>query len=209
MAKSKSSKQWLKRHVNDPYVQQAVASGYPSRAAFKLLEIQEKDKILKQSMRVVDLGAAPGGWSMVAKQLVGRNGQVVALDILSMDSIAGVEFIQGDFTEQMVYDQLVELLDGQQVDVVLSDMAPNLSGNKTIDQPRSMYLIDLAVEFAEQVLAPGGTLLMKVFHGEGFDALIKQLREQYKTVKTRKPEASRASSREVYVLAVGRLDASE
>lgn len=194
------SKRWLKEHHTDYYVQKSQQDGYPSRSAYKLLEIQEKDRIIKPGMTVVDLGAAPGGWSVVARQLVGKKGHVYALDRLEMAQIEGVTFIQGDFNEQQVYDHLMLLLDGMPIDVVLSDMAPNLSGQRSIDQPRSMQLSELAWEFAQHVLHPGGTLLVKVFHGAGFDDLIADIKKQFKTIKIRKPKSSRARSSEVYVL---------
>ena len=195
-----SSKRWLKEHFSDEYVKRAQQAGYPSRAAFKLLELNEKDRLLKSGMTVVDLGAAPGGWSMVAKDLVGDKGQVFALDILPMDSIPGVAFLQGDFTEQATLDALLTMLDGRPVDIVISDMAPNMSGKRSVDQPRSMYLVELALDCAQQILRPGGTFLAKIFHGEGAEAFAKVLKTQFKTVKYRKPKSSRARSREVYLL---------
>lgn len=201
MAKSSSSKHWLKEHFDDPWVKKARDEGYRSRASFKLLEIHKKDKLLKSGMRVVDLGSAPGGWSQIAGRLVGTTGRVVASDILEMEPVDGVLFIQGDFTEEACFNQIVEALDGMPVDLVISDMAPNLSGMNDIDQPKAMYLVDLAVDFAEKTLQQGGDLLMKVFQGEGFNELLQRLRQDYTSVATRKPEASRARSREVYLLA--------
>lgn len=198
-----SSRAWLQEHFSDVYVQRAKAEGYRSRACFKLLEIQQKDCIFSPGMTVVDLGAAPGGWSQVAAELVGDRGFVLASDILPMDSLAGVEFVQGDFTEESVYQALLERLAGRPVDLVMSDMAPNMSGMNAIDQPRSMYLVELALEFARQVLKPGGVFLTKVFQGEGFEALLRELRQDFTRVQTRKPQASRARSREQYQLAHG------
>ncbi|MET0106600.1 MAG: 23S rRNA (uridine(2552)-2'-O)-methyltransferase RlmE [Sedimenticola sp.] len=201
MKRSKSSRRWLDRHVNDEFVKRAQKDGYRSRAVYKLLEIQEKDRILKPGQVVVDLGAAPGGWSQVAEKIVGDKGRVVALDILPMDSIAGVDFIQGDFREEEPLQQLRNLLDGQAVDLVISDMAPNVSGMNAVDQPRAMYLCELALEFAREVLKPGGGLVVKVFQGEGFDEYIRDMRSSFRKVVTRKPKASRPRSREVYLVA--------
>lgn len=204
MAKSKSSRRWLDRHFRDQYVKRAQGEGYRSRAAYKLLEIQERDRLLRPGMRVVDLGAAPGGWSQVAQQLVGEKGEVVALDILPMDPIPGVEFIQGDFRETTPLHQLRDLLHDEPVDLVISDMAPNVSGIAAVDQPRAIYLCELALQFAGEMLKPGGGLLVKAFHGEGFDGLVRDLRAAFDRVVSRKPNASRAGSREVYLVAVGR-----
>lgn len=201
MKKSKSSRQWLDRHFNDEYVKRAQREGYRSRAVYKLLEIQERDRLLKPGQTVVDLGAAPGGWSQMAKQIVGSKGRVIALDILPMEPIAGVGFIEGDFRDDAVLQELRDLLQGQPVDLVISDMAPNISGMSAVDQPRAMYLCELALEFAREVLRPGGDLLVKVFQGEGFDQYYKELRASFKKVSTRKPKASRPKSREVYLLA--------
>ncbi|MEJ2310290.1 MAG: 23S rRNA (uridine(2552)-2'-O)-methyltransferase RlmE [Gammaproteobacteria bacterium] len=200
MARSKSSRSWLDRHFSDNYVKQAQQMGYRSRAVFKLLEIQEKDALIKPGMVVVDLGAAPGGWSQVARDLAGDDGMVFALDILPMDPIPGVHIIEGDFREQAPYDKLLDMLDGRQVDLVISDMAPNISGMAAVDQPRSMYLCELALEFARQTLKPGGDFLVKVFQGEGFDEFFVQMRRSFTKVLTRKPQASRSKSREVYLL---------
>jgi 23S rRNA (uridine2552-2'-O)-methyltransferase len=202
-SRSKSSRQWLKDHFDDVYVKQAQKAGYRSRAVYKLLEIQEKDHILKRGMTVVDLGAAPGGWSQVASHIVGASGKVVALDILPMDSLAHVEIIQGDFTEPSVFEQLLEVLEGQEVDLVMSDMAPNISGIKVVDQPRAMYLAELALDMAQNVLRNNGDFLVKVFHGSGFDSYINMLRSLFNKVVTRKPKASKSNSREVYLLARG------
>jgi 23S rRNA (uridine2552-2'-O)-methyltransferase len=201
MKKTKSSRRWLDRHFNDEFVKKAQKEGYRSRAVYKLLEIQEKDRMIKPGQVVVDLGAAPGGWSQVAEKIVGDQGRVVALDILPMDSIAGVDFIQGDFREEEPLQQLRELLAGQLVDLVISDMAPNVSGMNAVDQPRAMYLCELALEFAREVLRPGGGMVVKVFQGEGFDEYIRDMRSSFGKVVTRKPKASRPRSREVYLVA--------
>ncbi|WP_299596098.1 23S rRNA (uridine(2552)-2'-O)-methyltransferase RlmE [uncultured Microbulbifer sp.] len=203
MARSKSSHRWLREHFNDHYVKQSQKDGYRSRASYKLQELQEKDRLIKQGMTVVDLGAAPGGWSQVAAELVGHKGRVLASDILEMDALAGVDFVQGDFTEEKVFNELLEKLGEERADLVISDMAPNMSGVRAVDQPASMYLVELAVDMARQTLKPGGAFVAKVFQGEGFDELIRDLRSQYQTVVTRKPGASRPRSREVYVVARG------
>ena len=201
MARSKSSGRWLQRHFNDAYVRQAQQAGYRSRAAFKLLEINERDHILRPGMTVIDLGAAPGGWTQVVAKIVGERGRVIALDILPMDSMPGVRFIHGDFREDAVFAALLEMVGEQRVDLVISDMAPNISGMKSVDQPRAMYLAELALDLARKVLSPGGALLVKAFEGEGIEALRRELRVSFKTLVTRKPKASRPSSREVYMLA--------
>ncbi len=201
MARSKSSPKWLREHFEDVYVQRAQREGYRSRAVFKLMEIDERDHLLRPGLCVVDLGAAPGGWSQYAAHKVGAKGQVIALDILPMDAMAGVDFIQGDFREQAVLDTLLARIDERPVDLVISDMAPNISGMKAVDQPRAMYLCELSLDLARQVLRPGGDLLMKVFQGEGFDGLHNALRQDFQRVLTRKPDASRSRSREVYLLA--------
>jgi 23S rRNA (uridine2552-2'-O)-methyltransferase len=203
MPKTKSSRRWLDRHFNDAYVKRAQQEGYRSRAAFKLLEIQERDRILKPGMGVVDLGAAPGGWSQVARRLVGPQGRVLALDILPMEPIADVTFILGDFREASVLEQLRATLAGTAVDLVLSDMAPNLSGVAAADQARALYLCELALDLAQLVLKPGGHLVVKAFQGEGFDAYLRQMRGAFAQVLSRKPEASRPESREVYLVAKG------
>jgi len=203
MKRSKSSQNWLKRHFDDPYVKEAQKAGYRSRAAFKLLELQERSRFLRPGQVVVDLGAAPGGWSQIAVPLVGRKGAVIALDILPMDQLEGVDFIQGDFTEAAVHDELLAHLEGRGVDLVMSDMAPNISGLKAVDQPRAMYLAELALDFALSVLKPGGAFLVKVFQGEGFDDYLRQVRATFDKVVIRKPKASRPKSREVYLLAQG------
>ncbi|NJN47102.1 MAG: 23S rRNA (uridine(2552)-2'-O)-methyltransferase RlmE [Candidatus Competibacteraceae bacterium] len=191
----------MKEHFSDPYVQQAQQQGYRSRAVFKLKEIQDKDRLLKPGMTVIDLGAAPGGWSQLAAQLVGRKGRIIALDRLPMDPLDGVEFIQGDFHDLDSYDQLLQRLDGRTVDLVISDMAPNISGIKAADQAGSVYLAELAFDFAKQCLRQGGDLLVKVFQGQGFDPLLKELRRHFATVVSRKPRSSRPRSAEVYLLA--------
>lgn len=201
MARSKQSKRWLKEHFDDPFVQQAQKDGYRSRAVYKLLEIDEKDHILRSGMTVVDLGAAPGGWSQVTAMRLGDQGRLIALDILPMDALADVTFILGDFREEAVYNDLLKILADAPVDLVMSDMAPNTSGIKAVDQPRAMYLAELALEMAQKTLKPGGNFLVKVFQGEGFDAYLIELRKSFKKVLTRKPRASRPRSREVYLLA--------
>ncbi len=201
MARSKSSARWLREHFTDEYVKRAQEEGYRSRAAYKLLEIQEKDRLLRPGLTVVDLGAAPGGWSQLAARLVGGQGAVIALDVLPMEPLAGVEFIQGDFRETAVLERLMAMLNGRPVDLVISDMAPNTSGIKAVDQPRGMYLAELALDFAGQCLRSGGDLLVKVFQGEGFDPFLKSLRAGFATVAPRKPKASRARSAERYLLA--------
>lgn len=203
MARSKSSSRWLEEHVNDPFVKQAQIDGYRSRASYKLLEINTKDKLIHPNMLVMDLGSAPGGWSQVSAKLVGHKGRVIASDILPMDSIAGVEFIQGDFTEEAVFDEIMATLDGSLADVVISDMAPNISGVDVADQASSMYLVELALDMARQVLKPKGSFVAKVFHGEGYDEYVKDLRTSFDKVVIRKPDSSRARSREVYVVGKG------
>lgn len=205
MAKTKSSKRWLQEHFSDPYVQQAQAKGWRSRAVFKLQEIDERVHLIRPGMNIVDLGAAPGGWSQYAANKLNSNGMVIATDILPMDSMAGVEFIQGDFREQSVLDAVLERLEGRPVDLVMSDMAPNISGMKAVDQPRAMYLAELALDFAKNTLKQEGVFLAKVFHGEGFDSFFKEVKQVFAQVSTRKPKASRDRSREVYVLAKGRI----
>jgi 23S rRNA (uridine2552-2'-O)-methyltransferase len=204
MGRSKSSHQWLKSHFDDEYVKRAQREGYRSRAVYKLAEIQQKDHLLRPGMTVVDLGAAPGGWSQYAAPLLGAKGRIIALDILPMDALPGVEFIQGDFREDEILGELAGILGKTRVDLVMSDMAPNISGMDAVDQPRSMYLAELAADFAAQVLGKGGDLLFKAFQGEGFDESLRDLRSQYQKVQIRKPRASRPRSREVYVLGKGR-----
>ena len=201
--RSKSSARWLAEHAADPYVKRAHDEGWRSRAAFKLEEIQKSDRLLKPGMTVVDLGAAPGGWSQYAARRLDGKGRVVALDVLDMPAIPGVEFIQGDFNDESVLARLNALLGGAKVDLVMSDMAPNMMGIADVDHDRSMQLVELAEEFAAQALRPGGDLLIKVFQGRGFEPLVTRLRKSYETVKLRKPKASRSRSPEVYVLARG------
>lgn len=203
MARSKTSQRWLKEHFNDIYVQKAQQEGYRSRAVYKLMEIQEKDRLIRPGMVVVELGAAPGSWSQYVAQCLGGRGRMVALDILPMDALADVTFIQGDFREQAVLDALYAELGDSAVNLVISDMAPNTSGVRSVDQAKSMYLVELALDFAQSRLAPGGDFLTKIFHGPGFDTLLRSLKSQFLTVQTRKPEASRARSQETYLLARG------
>ncbi|CAH0532706.1 Ribosomal RNA large subunit methyltransferase E [Vibrio stylophorae] len=200
---SASSGRWLKEHFDDKYVQEAQKKGFRSRAIFKLEELQQKDKLLKPGMTVVDLGAAPGGWSQYAAEQIGEAGQVIACDILPMDSIPGVAFLQGDFREEAVLNALLERIQPNKVDLVLSDMAPNMSGNLAADQPRAMYLVELALDMCREVLAPNGSFAVKVFQGEGFDQYLAEIRQLFKAVKIRKPDSSRARSREVYIVATG------
>lgn len=203
MARSKTSKGWLKEHFNDQYVKQSQQDGYRSRASYKLVELDEKDKLFRKGMTVVDLGAAPGGWSQVAARHVGDDGRVIASDILPMDSLAGVEFVQGDFTENEVFEQILEAMGPGKADLVISDMAPNMSGMADVDQPRAMYLVELALDMARETLKKDGVFVAKVFQGEGFDAYVKDAKQSFKSVVIRKPGASRARSREVYVVAKG------
>ena len=193
----------MQEHFQDEYVKKAQALGYRSRAVFKLIEIQEKDKILRPGMNVVDLGAAPGGWSEYARKLLGKNDKVVALDLLEIEPIEGVDFIQGDFREDEVLQKLYKVLAGEPVHLLLSDMAPNISGNKEMDQPRAIYLGDLALDAAHSILVKGGTFLIKMFQGAGFDEYHNQVRQHFNSVVIRKPKASRARSNEVYILAKG------
>ena len=201
MARGKSSARWLREHFTDEYVKRAQKEGYRSRAVYKLLEIHEKDRLLRPGLTVVDLGAAPGGWSQLAARLVGGRGAVIALDLLPMEPLPGVGFIQGDFRETAVLERLLEMLNGRPVDLVISDMAPNTSGVKAVDQPRGMYLAELALDFARRSLRPGGDFLTKAFQGEGFDGFLRELRAAFAKVLIRKPRASRARSAEQYLLA--------
>lgn len=203
MARSKTSQGWLKEHFNDPYVKMAQKDGYRSRASYKLLEIQEKDRILRPGMTVVDLGAAPGGWSQVTSRVIGDKGTLIASDILEMDSIPDVAFIQGDFTDDAVFAQILEAIGDKAVDLVISDMAPNMSGVKVADQAKAMFLCELALDLAMRVLRPGGDFLIKIFQGEGFDAYLKEVRQNFDKVQMRKPLSSRDRSREQYLLARG------
>jgi len=203
MKRSKTSKQWMREHVNDVYVQRAKSEGYRSRAAYKLLEIAARDRLLKPGMVVVDLGAAPGGWSQVARAQVGARGLVLALDLLEMEPLPGVTFLQGDFREDAVVAALAAALAGRTIDLVLSDMSPNISGIAMSDQARVMHLAELALEFTAKHLKHGGNLLVKVFQGSGFEEFLRQMRTQFKSVVTRKPEASRGRSSELYLLGKG------
>lgn len=205
MKPSKTSKQWMREHINDPYVQLAQKDGYRSRAAYKLLEIDERDHLIKSGMVVVDLGATPGGWSQVAAAKVGDKGKVFALDLLPLNPLPRVEFIQGDFREDRVLAQLEDKLAGKQIDLVISDMAPNISGIDLSDQARSIHLAELALEFAAQHLKPGGAFLVKVFQGVGFEEYVKEIRKCFVKVVSRKPKASRDRSSEVYMLGIGKI----
>ena len=205
MKPSKTSKQWMREHVNDPFVQLAQKDGYRSRAAYKLLEINDKDRLLKPGMVVVDLGATPGGWSQIAAREVGRGGKVIALDLLPLDPLSGVDFIQGDFREESVLKQLQDLLAGRQVGLVISDMAPNMSGVLNADLARALYLAELAMDFALEQLQPDGQFLVKVFQGAGFEEYLKLMRSRFGKVVTRKPKASRDRSSELYLLASGKI----
>ena len=204
-----SQSRWLQEHFKDVYVQEAHKQGLRSRASFKIEEIQERDRLFKPGYKVVDLGAAPGGWSQYATPCVGENGRVVACDILPMDPIYGVDFLQGDFREQSVLDELLRIVGDTEVDVVMSDMAPNMSGNLAVDQPRAMYLVELAFEMCNQILKKGGSFVVKVFNGEGTEAYLRMLRSAFKEVKVRKPDASRSRSREVYYVGLGFKGARE
>ncbi len=198
--RSKSSKAWLNEHVNDPYVQRAQKDGYRARAAYKLLEINEKDKLIKSGTVLADLGSAPGSWSQVAAKLVGAQGKVFALDILPMEAIANVSFIQGDFRENEVLQEFERLLNGRALDLVICDMAPNMAGNAVMDQTRSYYLCELALDFAAAHLKTGGNFLVKVFQGSGYQEFLSQMRQHFGSVVTRKPDASRNRSSELYLL---------
>lgn len=203
MARSKTSDRWLKEHFDDVWVKKSREDGYRSRASYKLIELDDKDRLFRPGQLVVDLGAAPGGWSQVAVERVGDRGAVIASDILEMSPIAGVDFVQGDFTVQSVLDELLELLGDRQADVVISDMAPNMSGMAAVDIPAALGLVELALDMAQQVLKPGGMFVAKVFQGEGFDALLAQMRKSFATVVSRKPDSSRARSREIYQVCKG------
>lgn len=203
MARSKSSHRWLREHFNDEYVKQAQREGYRSRAIYKLKELDEKKNLLRPGMAVIDLGAAPGGWTQYLVEKLQGRGKIIALDILPMDPLPGVDIVQGDFHDDNVLAELMTYVPKGGVDLLLSDMAPNMSGNITVDIPRAMALVELAFDLASSVLKPGGHLLMKVFHGEGFDELLKLARTQFERVMVRKPAASRPRSREAYLLAKG------
>lgn len=201
--RSKSSANWLREHFNDPFVKQAQKDGYRSRASYKLLEIQEKDRLIRPGMSVIDLGAAPGGWSQVTSRLIGGQGRLIASDILEMDSIPDVTFIQGDFTQDEVLQRILEAVGDSHVDLVISDMAPNMSGTPAVDIPRAMFLCELALDLATRVLKPGGDFLIKIFQGEGFDVYLKDVRSKFDKVQMRKPSSSRDRSREQYLLGRG------
>ena len=203
MAKSKSSGRWLQEHFADPYVKKSREDGYRSRASYKLLELDQKDRLMRPGDLVIDLGAAPGGWSQVAVERVGHNGRVIASDLLQMDGLAGVDFIQGDFTDDLIFDEILNAVNGQPVNLVISDMAPNMSGMKAIDQPRGMYLAELALDLASRVLSKNGAFVTKLFMGEGADAYIREVRGSFERVVTRKPSSSRARSSELYMVAKG------
>ena len=203
MAKSKSSKSWLKEHFDDEYVRRSQQDGYRSRAIYKLIEIDKKDRLVKPGMTIIDLGAAPGGWSEYCVKKLGKKGSMIALDILPMEPIDDVTIIEGDFREDAVFEELMTVLNTDKADLVISDMAPNISGMDSVDMPRAYYLCDLALDLARQVLKPGGGLLVKLFQGEGFEAYNKELKSSFTKVIMRKPKASRARSREIYALATG------
>ncbi len=204
MSRTKSSRRWLERQHSDPFVRQAQQDGFRSRAAYKLLEIQDKDRILGAGMRVVDLGAAPGSWTQIAARLTGSQGRVIALDLLDMEPIPGVRVLKGDFREPEVLDALRAELGGTPLDLVLSDMAPNISGTSAVDLPRAVYLLELALDLARETLKPGGGLVVKAFQGEGFDGFLRSLRTEFAQVASRKPKSSRPESREIYLVAKGR-----
>ncbi|MDD5321834.1 MAG: 23S rRNA (uridine(2552)-2'-O)-methyltransferase RlmE [Methylococcales bacterium] len=203
MGRSKSSNRWMQEHFDDEYVRAAKIQGYRSRAVFKLKEIQEKDQLIKPGMNIIDLGAAPGGWSQFSRQLMGKKNKLIALDMLPMEPLDGVDFIQGDFREEAVLDRLHLILEGLPVNLVMSDMAPNMSGNKGTDQPRTIYLGELALDTAKTVLAKDGSFLVKLFQGEGFEAFHQEVQRYFTKVVIRKPKASRPRSNEVYILAKG------
>jgi len=203
MPRTKSSSEWLRRHVNDPFVKQAQLDGYRSRSAYKLIELNEKDRLIKPGMRIMDLGSAPGGWSQVAGKLVGKKGRVLATDILPMDPVPNVDFIQGDFTDEVIVEKLLAWLDGDRFDLIISDIAPNLSGIDSADQAGSMYFLELALDIVRKTLKPGANFAAKMFQGSGSDEYVKELRKSFEKVLIRKPAASRAQSREVYIVAKG------
>lgn len=206
MKASKTSKQWMHEHVNDPYVQRAQKEGYRSRAAYKLMELDERDHLIKPGMVVVDLGATPGGWCQVVAKKLGEHGRIIALDLLPLHPLPKVEFIQGDFREDAVLAQLEEKLAGRPIDLVISDMAPNISGVTSADQARAMYLAELALDFADKHLAPGGSFAVKVFQGAGFEDYMKAMRNHFAKVVARKPKASRDRSSEQYLVGLGKLE---
>ena len=203
MARSKSSGNWLQEHVNDPYVKQAQKDGYRSRASYKLIQLNERDRLIRPGMLIVDLGSAPGGWSQVAAHLVGDKGKVVATDILPMDPVKNVDFIQGDFTEEAVLEQILAVLEGRKPDLIICDIAPNITGIDVADQASSMYLVELALDLARRALKLNGDFVTKVFQGTGSEAYLKELRASFEKLAIRKPAASRPRSREVYAVAKG------
>ncbi|NOT13620.1 MAG: 23S rRNA (uridine(2552)-2'-O)-methyltransferase RlmE [Methylococcaceae bacterium] len=203
MGRSKSSNRWMQEHFDDEYVKLAQAKGYRSRAVFKLSEIQERDHIIKPGFTIVDLGAAPGGWSQFAREIVGKKNKIIALDILPIEPLEGVLFIQGDFSEATVLEQMNAVVDGARVNLVMSDMAPNMSGNKAVDQARSIYLAELALDTAKTMLIKDGNFLVKAFHGEGYEGYLQEVKRSFTSVVIRKPKASRPRSNEVYILAKG------
>ena len=203
MARTKSSASWLSRHVNDPFVKQAQRDGYRSRSAYKLIELNEKDKLIRPGMRIMDLGSAPGGWSQVAGRLVGDKGRVLATDILAMDEVKNVDFIQGDFTEEAIVQRILDWLAGEKFDLIISDIAPNISGIDSADQGRSIHFLELALDTVRQTLKPGASFAAKMFQGSGSDQYLKELRTHFAKVLIRKPAASRKESREVYLVAKG------
>ncbi|HUG73956.1 MAG TPA: SAM-dependent methyltransferase [Steroidobacteraceae bacterium] len=203
MARSKSSASWLSRHLSDPFVKQAQKDGYRSRSAYKLVEINEKDRLIRPGMRILDLGSAPGGWSQVAGKLVGEKGRVLATDILPMDGLKNVDFIQGDFTEDAIVQQLLDWLGGGRFDLIISDIAPNITGIDSADQASSMYFLELALDAVRKTLKPGATFVAKMFQGSGSDQYLRELRTHFEKVTIRKPAASRKESREVYLVAKG------
>jgi len=198
-----ANKRWIREHIKDPFVKKAQVDGFASRAAYKLIQMQEKHHFFKKGMTILELGAAPGGWTQAIKKYVGENGRIITLDLLPMKKIPHVTFIQGDFTDDKTFEKLLSILNNRKVDAVLSDMAPNLSGQKSIDQPRIIYLLELALDCAQKVLKPKGTFLFKIFHGPGSEEFVKTLRPHFQSVKWQKPEASKSKSSEVYVLAQG------
>lgn len=201
MVKGSSSNRWLRRQDSDPYVRRAKQEGWRSRAVYKLVEIQERHRLIKTGGTVLDLGAAPGAWSQYAASVVRPKGRVIAVDMLEMDPIEGVEFVQGDFREPETVDRILHCIAEQRLDLVMSDMAPNISGNRSVDQPRAMYLAELAADLAGQALKPGGSMVLKLFHGEGFDEFVRSTRQRFGGVRVRKPAASRKQSRETYMVA--------
>jgi len=203
MPRTKSSASWLARHLSDPFVKQAQKDGYRSRSAYKLVELNEKDHLIRPGMRVMDLGSAPGGWSQVAGKLVGEKGRVLATDILPMEPVKNVDFIQGDFTDEAVFNRILEALNGAKPDLIISDIAPNITGIDSADQGTSIYLVELALDMVRRVLKPKGNFVVKVFQGSGSDAYLKDVRTSFEKVSVRKPAASRSRSREVYVVARG------